>query len=48
MLIFELIWCKLRFAFFEKINPYISKLKILISNNGSEFFKNPITYFPQG
>jgi hypothetical protein len=32
----------------KKLTPYTSKLKIFISNNDSEFFKNPITHFPQG
>jgi hypothetical protein len=33
---------------FEKLTPYTFELKIFISSNGYEFFKNPTTYFLQG
>jgi hypothetical protein len=32
----------------KDLAPYISKLKIFISNNGFEFFKNPTKFFLQG
>jgi hypothetical protein len=34
--------------FLKKLAPYTSELKIFISNNESEFFKNSTKYFPQG
>jgi hypothetical protein len=32
----------------KDLAPYVSKLKIVISNNEFEFFKNPTTFFHQG
>lgn len=32
----------------KELTPYVSKLKIFISNNEFEFFKNPTTFFLQG